>query len=93
MAVPGTPEFDFGMRFKELYDNEMRSRDQLDKTLKEAKERLESEMEQFKHHEHANVLRLRKFIKVCSILSIPDTLVPNNTLAPDYEPVLISEVH
>ena len=26
-------------------------------------------------------------------LSIPDTLVPNNTLAPDYEPVLISEVH
>ena len=24
---------------------------------------------------------------------IPDTLVPNNTLAPDYEPVLISEVH
>ncbi|XP_019857477.1 PREDICTED: uncharacterized protein LOC100638693 [Amphimedon queenslandica] len=28
-----------------------------------------------------------------SILSILDTLGPNNTLAPDYEPVLISEVH
>ena len=28
-----------------------------------------------------------------TVKSIPDTLVPNNTLAPDYEPVLISEVH
>uniref|UniRef100_A0A1X7TYJ2 RRM domain-containing protein n=1 Tax=Amphimedon queenslandica TaxID=400682 RepID=A0A1X7TYJ2_AMPQE len=59
MAVPGTPEFDFGMRFKELYDNEQRSKEQLDKTLKETRERLEAEMEQFKHHEHANVLRLQ----------------------------------
>ena len=62
MAVPGTTEFDFGMRFKELYDNEQRARDDLEKRLKETREQLESEMEQFKHHEHANVLRLRKII-------------------------------
>ena len=60
MAVPGTSEFDFGIRYKELYDNEVRSKEQLDKTLKDARERLEAEMEQFKHHEHANVLRLRE---------------------------------
>ena len=62
MAVPGTAEFDFGMRFKELYDSEQRARDDLEKRLKETREQLESEMEQFKHHEHANVLRLRKII-------------------------------
>ena len=60
MAQPGSPEFDFAMRFKALYENEKTRRDELDSQLKETRNQLEAEMENFKHHEHANVLRLRK---------------------------------
>lgn len=64
MAHHGTPEFDFGMRFKGLYEEEKKLRDELEGRLKEMRDQLMVEMEQFKHHEHANVLRLRKYIQI-----------------------------
>jgi len=44
-AVPGTFEFDFGNRWKELYQMERVKREQLEQELKDAKERLDNDME------------------------------------------------
>jgi len=44
-ALPGSFEFEFGNRWKELYRVERMRREQLDLELKEAREKLEGEMD------------------------------------------------
>ena len=61
MAQPGTPEFEYAMRWKGLYENEKARKDELEAILADNRKQLEAEMEQFRHHEHANFLRIRKF--------------------------------
>lgn len=61
MAQPNTSEYDFGMRYKELCENERRQKEDIENHYREARKQLELELEQYKHHEHATVLRLRKY--------------------------------
>jgi RNA recognition motif-containing protein len=49
MAMPGTPEYNFGMRFKELYENEKKAKQDAENHFKELRKQLETEMEQLKH--------------------------------------------
>ena len=60
MALPGTPEYDFAMRWKNLYDAERKVRDEVEAQLKEQRRLLEMDTGQFHHHEHAALLRQRE---------------------------------
>ena len=72
MALPGTPEFDFGMRWKNLYDAETRVREEVEGQLKEQRRILEVDTDQFHHYEHATLIRQRKLfingVGVCTLL-------------------------
>ncbi|CDW55239.1 Paraspeckle component 1 [Trichuris trichiura] len=56
-APPGTFEFDFGQRWKQLYEVEKQKREQLDKELAEARMSLENEMEIAREEYRAIMLR------------------------------------
>jgi len=56
-AVPGSFEFDFGNRWKELYQVERTRREQLEQELKEQRERLENDMELAYQEYQAAMLR------------------------------------
>ena len=60
MAHPSSSEYNYGMRYKELYDAEKRQKEEIEAHYSEARKQLESEMQQHKHQEHATVLRQRK---------------------------------
>uniref|UniRef100_A0A8C4SIH4 Splicing factor proline/glutamine-rich n=1 Tax=Erpetoichthys calabaricus TaxID=27687 RepID=A0A8C4SIH4_ERPCA len=56
-AHPGTFEYEYSQRWKSLDDMEKQQRDQVEKNIKEAREKLESEMEDAYHEHQANLLR------------------------------------
>ncbi|XP_069612919.1 splicing factor, proline- and glutamine-rich isoform X2 [Ranitomeya imitator] len=56
-AQHGSFEFEYSQRWKSLDDMEKQQRQQVDKNMKEAKEKLESEMEDAFHEHQANLLR------------------------------------
>ncbi|XP_056438222.1 splicing factor, proline- and glutamine-rich-like isoform X2 [Gadus chalcogrammus] len=56
-ARPGTFEFEYSKRWKSLDEMEKQQRQQVDKNMREAREKLESEMEDAFHEHQANLLR------------------------------------
>lgn len=59
-ARPGTFEFEYSKRWKSLDEMEKQQRDQVEKNMREAREKLESEMEDAYHEHQANLLRQGK---------------------------------
>uniref|UniRef100_A0AAR2M1K8 RRM domain-containing protein n=1 Tax=Pygocentrus nattereri TaxID=42514 RepID=A0AAR2M1K8_PYGNA len=56
-ARPGTFEFEYSQRWKSLDDMEKQQRQQVEKNIREAREKLETEMEDAYHEHQANLLR------------------------------------
>lgn len=56
-ARPGTFEYEYSKRWKSLDEMEKQQRDQVEKNMREAREKLESEMEDAYHEHQANMLR------------------------------------
>nr|XP_046274103.1 splicing factor, proline- and glutamine-rich isoform X2 [Scatophagus argus] len=56
-ARPGTFEFEYSKRWKSLDEMEKQQRQQVEKNMQEAREKLESEMEDAYHEHQANLLR------------------------------------
>ncbi|KAG9355609.1 hypothetical protein JZ751_000447, partial [Albula glossodonta] len=56
-AHPGSFEFEYSQRWKSLDDMEKQQRQQVEKNIREAREKLESEMEDAYHEHQANLLR------------------------------------
>uniref|UniRef100_A0A3Q4H694 Paraspeckle component 1 n=1 Tax=Neolamprologus brichardi TaxID=32507 RepID=A0A3Q4H694_NEOBR len=56
-AQPGTFEFEFSSRWKALDEMEKQQRDQVDRNIKEAKEKLEAELESAKHEHQLMLMR------------------------------------
>ncbi|XP_061571691.1 paraspeckle component 1 isoform X2 [Cololabis saira] len=54
---PGTFEFEYASRWKALDEMEKQQRDQVDKNIKEAKEKLEAELESAKHEHQLMLMR------------------------------------
>lgn len=59
-ARPGTFEYEYSKRWKSLDDMEKQQRQQVEKNMREAREKLESEMEDAYHEHQANLLRQGK---------------------------------
>uniref|UniRef100_A0A1A8A2A0 Splicing factor proline/glutamine rich (Polypyrimidine tract binding protein associated) n=1 Tax=Nothobranchius furzeri TaxID=105023 RepID=A0A1A8A2A0_NOTFU len=56
-ARPGTFEFEYSKRWKSLDEMEKQQREQVEKNMREAREKLESEMDDAYHEHQANMLR------------------------------------
>lgn len=56
-ARPGTFEFEYAKRWKSLDEMEKQQRQQVEKNMQEAREKLEAEMEDAFHEHQANLLR------------------------------------
>ncbi|XP_048848466.1 splicing factor, proline- and glutamine-rich isoform X2 [Brienomyrus brachyistius] len=56
-AHPGSFEFEYSQRWKSLDEMEKQQRQQVEKNIREAREKLESEMEDAYHEHQANMLR------------------------------------
>lgn len=56
-ARPGSFEFEYSQRWKSLDDMEKQQRQQVEKNINEAREKLETEMEDAYHEHQANMLR------------------------------------
>uniref|UniRef100_A0A3Q1GQR4 Paraspeckle component 1 n=1 Tax=Acanthochromis polyacanthus TaxID=80966 RepID=A0A3Q1GQR4_9TELE len=59
-AQPGTFEFEYSSRWKALDEMEKQQREQVDKNIKEAKEKLEAELESAKHEHQLMLMRQGK---------------------------------
>lgn len=59
-AQPGTFEFEYASRWKALYEMEKQQREQVDKNIREAKEKLEAELESAKHEHQLMLMRQGK---------------------------------
>lgn len=59
-ARPGTFEFEYSQRWKSLDDMEKQQRQQVEKNINEAREKLEAEMDDAYHEHQANLLRQGK---------------------------------
>uniref|UniRef100_A0A3Q0SLR5 Paraspeckle component 1 n=1 Tax=Amphilophus citrinellus TaxID=61819 RepID=A0A3Q0SLR5_AMPCI len=57
-AQPGTFEFEFSSRWKALDEMEKQQREQVDRNIKEAKEKLEAELESAKHEHQLMLMRI-----------------------------------
>lgn len=60
-ARPGTFEFEYSQRWKSLDEMEKQQRQQVEKNIREAREKLEAEMEDAYHEHQANMLRQGKY--------------------------------
>ncbi|KAM3585528.1 uncharacterized protein V6R79_019792 [Siganus canaliculatus] len=56
-AQPGTFEFEYASRWKALHEMEKQQREQVDRNIKEAKEKLEAELESAKHEHQLMLMR------------------------------------
>uniref|UniRef100_A0A1A8JM74 Paraspeckle component 1 n=1 Tax=Nothobranchius kuhntae TaxID=321403 RepID=A0A1A8JM74_NOTKU len=56
-AQPGTFEFEYSSRWKALDEMEKQQREQVDRSIKEAKEKLEAELESAKHEHQLMLMR------------------------------------
>jgi uncharacterized membrane protein YcjF (UPF0283 family) len=74
MAMPGTPEYNFGMRFKELYENEKKAKQDAENHFKEARKQLETEMEQLKHANDRSIYRKDYITTITIIISLSHIL-------------------
>lgn len=59
-AQPGTFEFEYASRWKALDEMEKQQREQVDRNIREAKEKLEAEMEAARHEHQLMLMRQGK---------------------------------
>lgn len=82
-ARPGTFEFEYSKRWKSLDDMEKQQRQQVEKNIREAREKLEGEMDDAFHVHQANMIRQGKLnwtetttsqngrlVRCCSVLHV-----------------------
>ncbi|XP_016430583.1 paraspeckle component 1 [Sinocyclocheilus rhinocerous] len=62
-AQPGTFEFEYSSRWKALDEMEKQQREQVERNIQEAKEKLEAEMEAAKHEHQLMMMRQGSFLK------------------------------
>lgn len=83
-AQPGSFEFEYSQRWKSLDEMEKQQREQVAKNMKDAKDKLESEMEDAYHEHQANLLRqgnwfwvvfLNAFCSECWLRCMTDCLM------------------
>ena len=65
-AQPGTFEFEYSSRWKALDDMERQQREQVDRNIREAKEKLEAEMEAAKHEHQLMMMRQGTHADTCT---------------------------
>ncbi|MBN3308225.1 PSPC1 protein, partial [Amia calva] len=70
-VFPGTFEFEYSSRWKALDEMEKQQREQVDRNIREAKEKLEAEMEAARH-EHQLMLMRQGRPEFCSCLAFED---------------------
>ncbi|EPY87112.1 hypothetical protein CB1_000273063 [Camelus ferus] len=70
-AQPGTFEFEYASRWKALDEMEKQQREQVDRNIREAKEKLEAEMEAARH-EHQLMLMRQESPITCTKANFPD---------------------
>lgn len=63
-AQPGTFEFEYASRWKGLHEMEKQQREQVDKNIKEAKEKLEAELESAKHEHQLMMMRQGRCLRI-----------------------------
>lgn len=56
-AQPGTFDFEYSSRWKALHEMEKQQREQVDKNIREAKEKLQAELEAAKHEHQLMLMR------------------------------------
>lgn len=61
-AQPGTFEFEYASRWKALDEMEKQQREQVDRNIREAKEKLEAEMEAARHEHQLMLMRQGTFL-------------------------------
>lgn len=74
-AQPGTFEFEYASRWRALQEMEKQQREQVDKNIREAKEKLEAELESAKH-EHQLMLMRQGSSAVTSCASLTPRIPP-----------------
>jgi hypothetical protein len=76
-AAPGSFEYEYGTRWKQLYELKKQKEDALNREMKMEEEKLEAQMEYAKYEHETESLRDRKFIHQQPLLtqSICETLV------------------
>lgn len=63
-AQPGTFEFEYSSRWKALDEMEKQQREQVDRNIREAKEKLEAELESAKHEHQLMLMRQGRWTNV-----------------------------
>ena len=85
-AQPGTFEFEYASRWKGLHEMEKQQREQVDKNIKEAKEKLEAELESAKHEHQLMMMRQGSCLKIrfiCCPAAFPSYLYCLPPFSPD----------
>lgn len=88
-AHPGSFEFEYSQRWKSLDEMEKQQRQQVEKNIREAREKLESEMEDAYHEHQANMLRQGELPAQHAALHMPPAPLPElpltswTSLSPD----------
>lgn len=63
-AQPGSFEYEYAMRWKALIEMEKQQQDQVDRNIKEAREKLEMEMEAARHEHQVMLMRQGEYSSV-----------------------------
>lgn len=69
-AQPGTFEFEYASRWKALDEMEKQQREQVDRNIREAKEKLEAELESAKHEHQLMLMRQGRWAGVVLHMSL-----------------------
>ena len=64
-AQPGSFEYEYAMRWKALIEMEKQQQDQVDRNIKEAREKLEMEMEAARHEHQVMLMRQGEYRPIC----------------------------
>lgn len=78
-AQPGTFEFEYASRWKALDEMEKQQREQVDRNIREAKEKLEAEMEAARHEHQLMLMRQGKMhchVAVITLFLVFDLMFP-----------------
>lgn len=77
-AQPGTFEFEYASRWRALHEMEKQQREQVDKNIREAKEKLEAELESAKHEHQLMLMRQGSSAVTSCVCIIPRTAQNRN---------------
>uniref|UniRef100_A0A8D1C7H0 Paraspeckle component 1 n=2 Tax=Sus scrofa TaxID=9823 RepID=A0A8D1C7H0_PIG len=87
-AQPGTFEFEYASRWKALDEMEKQQREQVDRNIREAKEKLEAEMEAARHEHQLMLMRQGKMhchVAVITLFLVFDLMFPIDSVVHEEE--------